>query len=385
MKKTKLSLFAMAALALMATSCGNASTGVDSTQTDSITNQSAMATDFGEVDGQKVSLYTLVNSKGDTVKITNYGGIVTSWITADKAGNKSNVVLGFDDLDGYLAPPPYFGALIGRYGNRIAKGSFKLNDTEYTLAKNNGPNHLHGGNKGFDKVVWEVTSAPSAGNPSITLHYLSKDGEEGYPGNLDVTVTYTLTDDNELKIVYDATTDKATPVNLTNHSYFNLTGDVKNTILNHQLRIDADSYTPVDRGLIPTGELKAVAGTAFDFKTAQTIGSRIAQVPGGYDHNYVLNGGKTTATRHVATVTEPESGRQLDVYTMEPGLQFYSGNFLDGTLKASNGQAINKHTGFCLETQHFPDSPNQPSFPSTILEPGQKYHTETTYKVSVNK
>lgn len=386
MKKTRLSFLAIAALALMTTSCGNNSGSEDGTKSDSAaTNANAMTNDFGEVDGKKVSLYTLANKNGDTVKITNYGGIVTSWITADKANNRSSIVLGFDKLEGYLTPPPYFGAIIGRYGNRIANGQFKLNDTTYKLATNNGKNHLHGGNKGFDKVVWDVTSAPAADKPSITLHYLSKDGEEGYPGNLDVTVTYTLSDANELQIVYDATTDKATPVNLTNHSYFNLTGDVTHNILTHKLQIDADRYTPVDTTLIPTGELKPVAGTPFDFRTPTTIGSRIAQVAGGYDHNFVLNGGQTGAKRRVAVLSDSLSGRQLEVFTTEPGLQFYSGNFLDGTLKTSQGQPIQKHAALCLETQHFPDSPNKPAFPATILKPGQKYHTETTYKVAVIK
>lgn len=387
MKKTKLSLFSIAALALITASCGNNSNGRTNTQSDTAAQQNgtAMTTDFGEVDGKKVSLYTLTNKAGDTVTITNYGGIVTSWVTADKANNKSSVVLGFAKLEGYLAPPPYFGALIGRYGNRIAKGQFSLNDTTYKLVTNNGENHLHGGTKGFDKVVWDVTSAPSADSPSITLHYLSKDGEEGYPGNLDVTVTYSLSDANELKITYDATTDKATPVNLTNHSYFNLTGNAANNILNHKLQIDADRYTPVDAGLIPTGELKSVSGTPFDFRTATLIGARIAQVEGGYDHNYVLNGGQTTAQRKIATLSDSASGRQMEVFTTEPGVQFYSGNFLDGTLKDNGGQPIQKHGGLCLETQHFPDSPNKPDFPTTILQPGQKYHSETTYKVSVQK
>lgn len=385
MKKTKLSFFAIAALALMAVSCGNNAGTEGGTNADSAAVNSAMTADFGEVDGKKVSLYTLTNKNGDTVTITNYGGIVTSWVTADKNGGKSSIVLGFNKLEGYMAPPPYFGALIGRYGNRIAKGQFKIGDSTYTLATNNGANHLHGGKKGFDKVVWDVTKAPAAGDASITLHYLSKDMEEGYPGNLDVTVTYTLTDANELKITYDATTDKATPVNLTNHSYFNLTGNVANPILNHTLQIDADRYTPVDAGLIPTGELKPVQGTPFDFRQPMAIGARIAQVEGGYDHNYVLNGGQTASQRKIATLSDSVSGRQLEVFTTEPGVQFYSGNFLDGTLKDNAGQPIQKHTGLCLETQHFPDSPNQPKFPTTILEPGQKYHTETTYKVSVQK
>lgn len=386
MKKTKISFWALSTLVLLATACNNNSNSEGGTKSDTASqNATAMTQDFGEVDGKKVSLFALTNTAGDTVSITNYGGIVTSWVTGDKAGSRSSIVLGFNNLKGYLAPPPYFGAIIGRYGNRIAKGQFKLNDTTYKLATNNDANHLHGGNKGFDKVVWDVVSAPAAGNPSLKLHYLSKDGEEGYPGNLDVTVTYTLTDANELKITYDATTDKATPVNLTNHSYFNLTGNAANPILNHKLQIDADRYTPVDAGLIPTGELKSVEGTPFDFRTPTLIGARIAQVPGGYDHNYVLNGGKAAAQRKVATLSDSVSGRQLEVFTTEPGIQFYSGNFLDGTLKDNAGQPIQKHTGLCLETQHFPDSPNKPDFPTTILQPGQQYHTETTYKVSVAK
>ncbi|MFZ9661291.1 MAG: aldose epimerase family protein, partial [Chitinophagaceae bacterium] len=321
-------------------------------------------------------------SKGDEVKITTYGGIVTSWITADKEGNRSSVVLGFDSLSGYLAKPPYFGALIGRYGNRIGKGTFKIDTATYHLATNNGVNHLHGGVKGFDKVVWDAT-IPSDTIASLTLHYLSKDGEEGYPGNLDVTVTYTLTDDNELLIDYTATTDKATVVNLTNHSYFNLTGSVKNNILGHRLKITADKYTPVDDGLIPTGELKAVAGTSFDFIEPHSIGERIDSVKGGYDHNFVLNR-KSADLEKVATLSDSKSGRVLDVYTTEPGLQFYSGNFLDGKFNIK-GDPINVHTALCLETQHFPDSPNKPEFPSTLLKPGEKYHTVTKYQLSVQK
>jgi aldose 1-epimerase len=301
----------------------------------------------------------------------------------DKNGNKSNIVLGFNELKGYMAPPPYFGAIIGRYGNRIAKGKFTLEGKQYTLATNNNANHLHGGNKGFDKVVWDATPATD-NTPSLTLNYLSKDGEEGYPGNLRVTVKYTLTDADELQIEYNAETDKATPVNLTNHSYFNLTGDVSNTVLNHSLMIDADKYTPVDTGLIPTGELKDVTGTPFDFRQAKLIGKEIGQVPGGYDHNWVINR-KGSGMQRVAVLSDSITGRQLEVYTTEPGIQFYSGNFLDGTLKTSDGKPMNKHTGMCLETQHFPDSPNKPNFPTTTLKPGEKYHTTTTYKVSVQK
>lgn len=338
---------------------------------------------WGSTDGKDVALYTLTNSKGTEVKITNYGGIVTSWTVPDKAGNRSSIVVGFDSLSGYLAKPPYFGALIGRYGNRIAKGKFTLNGTTYTLATNNGANHLHGGNKGFDKVVWDA-SIPDSSKPSLQLTYVSKDGEEGYPGNLTVTVHYTLTDDDELKIEYDATTDKATPVNLTNHSYFNLTGTTANTILDHTLQIDADNYTPVDTTLIPTGEIKPVKGTPFDFTKAEKIGARIDSVKGGYDHNFVLNK-KGTSLEKVATLEEAASGRKLEVWTTEPGLQFYSGNFLDGQFTDASGKPIILHSALCLETQHFPDSPNEPKFPSTILQPGQKYHTETVYKVSVSK
>lgn len=344
-------------------------------------NKQITKASWGETDGKPVYLFTLTNSKGDEVKITNYGGTVTSWTTADKAGNKSNVVLGFDSLSGYLAKPPYFGAIIGRYGNRIGKGTFKIDTATYHLAINNGENALHGGNKGFDKVVWDAT--PSDSVPSLTLTYLSKDGEEGYPGNLKITVVYTLTNDNELLIDYTAETDKPTVVNLTNHSYFNLTGDVKNNILDHTLQINADKYTPVDKGLIPIGELKDVKGTPFDFLQPHKIGERIASVEGGYDHNFVLTR-TTDGLEKVVTLADSVSGRKLEVFTTEPGLQFYTGNFLDGSVKTSEGKPINIHTALCLETQHFPDSPNKPKFPSTLLKPGTKYHTQTKYKISVN-
>jgi len=340
--------------------------------------------DWGEVDGKKVQLYILANKNGDTVCITNYGGIITSWVSPDKSGNKNSIVVGFNSLSDYQKQPPYFGALVGRYGNRIAKATFKIGDSTYHLAVNNGPNSLHGGIKGFDKVVWDASIADST-TPSLTLKYVSKDGEEGYPGNLDVTVVYTLSDDNGLKIDYSATTDKATPVNLTNHSYFNLTGSTANTILDHTLQIDADKYTPVDATLIPTGELKDVKGTPFDFTTAKKIGQDIASVPGepqGYDHNFVLNR-KDSGLQKVATLTDSLSGRQLEVYTTEPGLQFYTGNFLDGKFTDYDGSPVNLHTALCMETQHYPDSPNQPAFPTTILQPGQTYHTVTEYKLSV--
>lgn len=340
--------------------------------------------DWGETDGKKVQLFTLTNKNGVTVGITNYGGIVTSWVTPDKNGNRSSVVVGMESLDEYLKKPPYFGAVIGRYGNRIGDAKFKLDGKTYTLAANNGKNNLHGGNKGFDKVVWDATPAADS-TPSLTLNYLSKDGEEGFPGNLKVTVVYTLTDADELNIEYTAETDKATPVNLTNHSYFNLTGSTENTILNHTLQMAADHFTPVDATLIPTGEIKAVKGTVFDFTTPHIIGARIDSVPGaapgGYDHNWVLNR-TDSSLQLVATLTDTTSGRKLEVYTTEPGIQFYSGNFLDGTF-SSGGKQVKFRTALCLETQHFPDSPNKPKFPSTILKPGEKYHTVTKYKVSL--
>jgi aldose 1-epimerase len=371
-------------------SCANNETKtMDNTDSTSVTKAGITQADWSETDGKKVSLFTLTNKNGVQVKITNYGGTVTSWITPDKNGNKSEVVLGFDSLSGYLQKPPvpYFGAIIGRYGNRIGGAQFKIDGATYKLAANNGVNNLHGGNKGFDKVVWDATPS-SDSTPSLTLNYLSKDGEEGFPGNLKVTVKYTLTDDDELLIQYDAETDKATPVNLTNHSYFNLTGDASNTILDHIVWIDADRFTPVDNTLIPTGELKSVKGTPFDFTTPHKIGERIDSVPGaapgGYDHNYVLNK-QDNSLKLVAYVTDSVSGRKLEVFTTEPGLQFYTGNFLDGSIKSREGKPINKNAAFCLETQHYPDSPNKPEFPSVILKPGEKYHTETKYKVSVSK
>lgn len=336
---------------------------------------------FGNVDGKEVFLYTLTNSKGNQVKITNYGGTMTSWTMPDKNGKKSSIVVGFDSVAPYLKQASYFGALIGRYGNRIGKGKFKLDNVEYTLATNNGKNHLHGGNKGYDKVVWDA-SVVNDSTPTLLLSYVSKDGEEGYPGTLTIQVRYTLTNDDELEIEYNAETDKTTIVNLTQHNYYNLSGDVTNSIRDHKLMIAADGYTPVDDGLIPTGQIAPVKGTPFDFTTAEKIGARIDQVKGGYDHNWVLNR-KDNSLQLVAVLSDSISGRKMEVYTMEPGLQFYSGNFLDGSSKAADGKPINLHTALCLETQHFPDSPNKPSFPSTVLKPGEKYHTVTKYKVSV--
>lgn len=341
------------------------------------------ASDFGKTaDGTPVVLYTLTNAAGMKAKIITYGAIVTELIVPDKTGKMGDVILGFDNLGQYLGAHPYFGAIVGRVGNRIAKGKFTLDGATYTLAVNNGPNHLHGGLKGFDKKVWKAEPMASAEGPALKLTYVSKDGEEGYPGKLTSIVTYTVTGKNELKIEYSATTDKATPVNLTNHAYFNLAGPGSGDVLGHELTISAERYTPVDDGLIPTGELAPVKGTPMDFTRPATIGSRIAQVKGGYDHNYVINleGSKTPVP--VVRVREPKSGRIMEVLTTQPGVQFYTGNFLDGTIKGIGG-VYKQHYGFCLETQHFPDSVNQPRFPSSILKPGTTYRHTTIYRFSV--
>ena len=368
----------------------NSSTETSHTNPDSSsTNPNHMNTpaqSFGQTpECTQVQLYTLQNQQGMQVQITNYGATVTSLITPDKAGKAGDVVLGFDQVTGYTSDAftksnPYFGAIVGRYGNRIAKGKFTLNGKEYTLATNNGANHLHGGKKGFDRVVWQAQELPEQN--ALKLTYVSKDGEEGYPGTLTTTVTYTLTQDNQLRIDYAATTDKATPINLTNHSYFNLAAGQAQDALQHQLMIKADRYTVVDASLIPTGELRPVKGTVMDFTTPTAIGARINQVAGGYDHNYVLNN-VDGSMKLAAAVYEPTSGRYMEVFTTEPGIQFYSGNFLDGSLTGKNNTTYQQHYGFCLETQHFPDSPNQPKFPSTILQPGASYQTSTAYKFSV--
>ncbi|MCC2548696.1 galactose mutarotase [Hymenobacter sp. BT175] len=334
------------------------------------------------LDGAAAQLFTLTNAHGLQASITDYGGTVTSLLVPDRHGVLADVVLGFDSVAGYQSPAylrsgPYFGALIGRYGNRIRGGRFELNGKVYTLATNNGPNHLHGGLKGFDKVIWKAEPGTSADGATLKLTYQSPDGEEGYPGTLRVTVVYTLTADNALRIDYTATTDRPTPVNLTNHSYFNLGPGPD--ILAHELTLRADRYTVVGDTLIPTGELRPVAGTPFDFTTPHAIGERIAQVEGGYDHNWVLTGG----TEGAATVYEPVSGRVMDVFTDQPGVQCYTGNFLDGTLTGQGGRVYGKHAGFCLETQHFPDSPNQPGFPSTILQPGEVLRSTTSYQFRV--
>jgi len=344
---------------------------------------------FGKADGKDVDLYTLTNAHGMEARITNYGGTLVSLKVLDRNGKFDDVVLGYDKLDDYLQSKSFLGALIGRYGNRIAKGRFTLNGVEYKLAVNNDPNHLHGGLKGFDKVVWTAKALPAREGTALELTYLSRDGEEGYPGNLSVTVVYTLTDKDELKIDYSATTDKDTVVNLTNHSYFNLAGQGSGNILNHQLMIAASRFTPVDAGLIPTGELASVKGTPFDFTRMTSIGERIDQddpqlkIGKGYDHNFVLEG-QMGQLRQAVKVLEPTTGRVMEVWTTEPGVQLYSGNYLDG-LNGKGGKIYNQRFGFCLETQHFPDSPNKPTFPSTVLKKRARYHTTTVYKFAVEK
>lgn len=341
-------------------------------------------------DGKSVMLYTLRNAAGMEAKITNYGGIIVSLTAPDKNGTYADVVLGYDSLAGYIRVTPYFGALIGRYGNRIGKGQFTLDGKAYQLTVNDGANHLHGGKVGFDKVVWDAKQVTTADGPGLVLTYVSKDGEEGFPGTLTSTVTYTLKANNELVMDFAATTDKPTIVNLTAHSYFNLAGATSGkSILDHLMMIDADAYTPVDNGLITTGELKDVAGTPMDFRTPTAIGARIGADdpqlhlgPGGYDHNWVLNGGgKSLAVN--ARVVEPTTGRVLEVLSDQPGVQFYSGNFLDGTIIGKGGVKYEFRHGFCLEPQHFPDSPNKPSFPSVRLDPGQKYTATIVYRFSV--
>lgn len=344
---------------------------------------------FGKTaDGQPVDLYTLTNKAGMQATITNFGGIVTSLTAPDRNGKMDDVVLGYDQLDGYLTNKAFFGALIGRYGNRIAHGEFKLGGTTYNVPKNDGQNSLHGGNTGFNKHLWTAKDVSGPHGQALELTYLSKDGEEGYPGNLSVKVVYTLTDTNELKIDYSATTDKETVLNLTNHSYFNLAGQGNGDILEHQLTLVADRFTPVDATLIPTGELRPVKGTPFDFTKPMAIGSRINQddqqlkFGKGYDHNWVLNSGGKGGVTLAAEAYEPKSGRVLQILTDQPGIQFYTGNFLDGSITGKGGKVYNHRAAFCLETQHFPDSPNHPSFPSTTLKPGQHYHTVTIFKFS---
>ncbi len=347
---------------------------------------------FGKTpDGQPVDLYVLTNKSGAEVSITNFGGAVVSLKVPDRNGKLADVVLGYDTADGYVKDKSYFGALVGRYGNRIAHAQFSLDGKTYTLAKNNGENSLHGGLKGFNKALWKAKILSKKDGQSLELSYLSKDGEEGFPGNLKVRVIYTWTDANALRIEDSATTDKKTVVNLTSHSYFNLAGQGSGDILGHQLMIQADKFTPVDPSLIATGELRDVAGTPFDFRKPTAIGARIDQddeqlkLGGGYDHNFVVRRSADAGESLAARVVEPTSGRVLEVWTTEPGVQFYTGNFLDGKTAGKGGVTYPRRNAFCLETQHFPDSPNQPKFPSVVLAPGARYHTITTYKFSVEK
>jgi aldose 1-epimerase len=339
---------------------------------------------FGQTpSGAAVELFTLTNAKGMEAAISTYGGVLVSLKVPDRNGMLGDVVLGFDSLDGYAKPGPYFGAIIGRYGNRIAHGMFTLDGVSYTLAKNNGENSLHGGKQGFDKRIWTAKHSTAQ---SLELTYLSKDGEEGFPGNLSTTVTYTLTDNNELRIDYSATTDKDTVVNLTNHSYFNLAGQGEGDVLGHQVTINADRFTPVDKSLIPTGELKKVAGTPFDFRQPHAIGERIDSandqlaLGGGYDHNFVINR-TASGLEPAATVGEPKTGRVLEVLTTEPGVQFYTANSL-GSVTGKGGKVYGRRSAFCLETQHYPDSPNRPDFPPVVLKPGGHYQTSTVYRFS---
>ena len=342
-------------------------------------------------DGKPVDAYTLVNAHGIRARILTYGAIVQSLEMPDRTGAMDDVVLGFDDLAGYVKSSPYFGAIVGRYGNRIARGHFTLDGKTYTLAINNGPNHLHGGIKGFDKVVWDAQSFRGDSGVGVTLTYTSPDGEEGYPGTLRAKVTYTLNDRDELAIDAEATTDKATPVNLTNHTYWNLAGDGKRDILGHLLMVESNDIVPVDSTLIPTGQLMPVDGTPFDFRAPTAIGARIAdshqqlRYGNGYDHTFVLDRASGTGLKHALRVVEPTTGRTLDISTTEPGVQVYSGNFLDGTAVGKHGHVYRFRYGLALETHHFPDSPNQPSFPSTILHPGETYRTRTVWQFGTDK
>jgi len=370
------------ATAIIFSSCNNSETEKKETPATTTGKVAITEKPFGTFNGEAVTEYTLTNAAGMQVSILNYGGTVTKIITKDKEGKDGDVILGYDSLSGYLQKGnPYFGCLVGRYGNRIAKGHFTLNGTTYTLAQNNNGQSLHGGIKGYDKVMWKA--AKQAGDSSLKLTYLSKDGEEGYPGNLDITVVYTLTADNGLKIDYTATTDKATPINLTNHCYFNLSAGKDSTILAHEMMLKADKFTEVDTVLIPTGKLPDVNGGPMDFRTPKAIGKDIAAVKGGYDHNWVINR-QENSLELIGSLYHPASGRYMEVFTTEPGVQFYSGNFLDGTLvNTKGGKKYVLHAGLCLETQHFPDGPNQPSFPNTVLKPGETYRHTSMYKFSV--
>lgn len=340
---------------------------------------------FGKLkDGRQADLITIENDTGSTCKITNYGGIITSWIVPDREGKPRDIVLGWDDLDSYINDTSYLGATIGRYANRIANGVFRLEDVRYELARNQPPNHLHGGTVGFNKVLWDYSLIDTPEQSGVKLNYLSHDMEEGYPGNVNVEVSFLLNNQGELKIEYRATTDRTTIINLTNHTYFNLNG-CKRDVLKHSLKIYADNYTPVDKTLIPTGEIKPVLGTDLDFTRFNEIGSRIKNISiGGYDHNYVLNKGAGSLEK-IAEIIEPESGLIMDVFSTEPGVQLYTSIHFDGSMKGKGNISYKQYYGFCLETQHFPDSPNKPQFPSVILNPWETYTQTTVYKVTASK
>jgi aldose 1-epimerase len=387
-KTNRINLLLLCAVVATASACNSGDNSKEAESFNKTNTVSLNPKDFEKtIDGKETALFTLQNKSGAKAMITNYGGRLVSLFVPDKDGNLTDVVAGFDEVTGFKeSAEPYYGATIGRVGNRIAKGKFTLDGNTYTIVTNDGQNTLHGGKKGFQDVVWD---GKQVDDHTLELHYLSKDMEEGFPGNLDVKVTYELQDDNALKISYHATTDKNTVVNLTNHAYFNLNGEASGSILDHTVQIKADKYTPVDATLIPTGKIEAVAGTPLDFTKPETIGARIAdkhqqlQHGAGYDHNYVLNqhGGNDV----VATVTGDKTGIVMDIYTEEPGLQFYSGNFMKSQNTMKGGHKDDHRTAFAMETQHFPDSPNQPAFPSITLKPGDTYHTTTTYKFSVKK
>jgi aldose 1-epimerase len=380
---------ALVVLGMLLASSGCHRRGTQSMTPTSTAQARVVAAPFGSLpSGEAVTLYTLTNASGLEIRAMTYGGIILSIRTPDRAHSLGDIVLGYDSLAGYMRATPYFGAIVGRYANRIARGKFTLDGKTYTLAVNNGPNALHGGLRGFDKVVWEAKPFQRDGAAGVELTHTSQDGDEGYPGTLTAHVTYTLTNRNELIVDYVARADRATPVNLSQHSYFNLAGDGARDILAHELTIDADGYTPVDSTLIPTGEIAPVAGTPFDFRAPTAIGARINEpnaqlkIAGGYDHNFVLNG-KSGELRRVIRVHDPASGRTMDISTTQPGVQFYSGNFLDGSITGKNGHVYRRNAGFAMETQHFPDSPNHPNFPSTILRPGSEFRSRTVFAFSV--
>jgi len=375
-------LFSMLACCAFLVSCESAPPSGEPTEKGEV-KMSVEKTPYGKLpDGRQADLFTLTNSAGMKARLTNYGAITISLEVPDRDGKTADVTLGYDTLEGWLGSTSYFGATVGRYANRIAKGKFTLDGKTYTLATNNDENHLHGGIKGFDKCLWDAETVETDGAVGVRFTYLSKDGEEGYPGNLKVTALYTLTDSGEFKAQFSATTDKTTVVNLAHHTYWNLGGAAAGDILGHELMLTADKYTPVDAGLIPTGELKDVKGTPMDFTAPTAIGVRIAQVEGGYDHNFVLRNQDSTKVVLAARVVEPKSGRVMEIRTDQPGIQFYSGNFLDGTVTGKAGVVYKKHQGFCLETQHYPDSPNQPAFPTVVLKPGETYKHIMIHKFS---